>query len=153
MWRVYVKCPLKDFPRLRAIRFTDPQETQKSPAKPVERLPTPLALPPTSPRVRAIIQPITKAPLRDRLGPANQTSKRPIAPPLPSRPPQRDFDRARTYREYRERREQKILKDLRDLVSRSKNRINSLQRALDETRHDLGVMTSAIEALEKCRSA
>ena len=46
-----------------------------------------------------------------------------------------------------------MLKDLRDLVSCSKNRISSLQRGLDEARHDLGVMTSAIEALEKCRNA
>ena len=46
-----------------------------------------------------------------------------------------------------------MLKDLRDLVSCSKNRISSLQRGLDEARHDLGghdLRDRSIREMSKC---
>ena len=58
MCRENFKCPLKRLDR--EPSFNDPQEKPRSLTKSVEKLPAPLALPPTSSSVRAMIKPIAK---------------------------------------------------------------------------------------------
>ena len=66
-------------------------------------------------------------------------SMRQMAPPPPSRPPLRNFDRARTYKEYRERERERSRRSWKTNETWShvaKTVLNSLQRELDEARHD-----------------
>ena len=58
MCRENFKCPLKRLDR--EPSFNDLREKQRSHTKSVEKLPTPLALPPTSSSIRAMIKPIAK---------------------------------------------------------------------------------------------